>query len=72
MQAGLTFAELLRLSREAAGLNGKAIGDPAVLRFVLDDELRRGRVGYDEASGRYLLKGGLADDVRLALRDLDL
>jgi hypothetical protein len=38
---GFTFAELLRRCRESAGTRDGGIGDPAVLRTVLNDEVRR-------------------------------
>ena len=44
---------------------------PDVLRAVLRDEIKRGRV--DLVQGRYYrLNGGLPDDVKAALRELDL
>jgi hypothetical protein len=66
---GLTFDELLGRCRQAAGTTASAIGDPDVLRLVLADEVRRGRV--DLAAGRYRLNG-LPYDVKAALRDLEL
>jgi hypothetical protein len=43
-----------------------------VPRLGLRDELRRGRIEYRSTSRRYVLNGGLPDDVKLALRDLAL
>jgi hypothetical protein len=60
------------MSREAAASRGRSIGDPAVLRYVLRDELRAGRVEFDEATGLYWLNGGLPADVQQAFRDLEL
>jgi hypothetical protein len=59
---GLTFAELLR----------RVGGDRETLAFVLRDEVRRGRIDYLAFSRRYRLNGGLPDDVKLALRELEL
>jgi hypothetical protein len=39
---------------------------------VLRQEVAAGRVDYLASSRRYSLNGGLPDDVRLALRDLEL
>jgi hypothetical protein len=50
VQAGLTFDELLRRSRETLGARStKGLGDRAVLRLVLDDLVRAGVVDYDPA-----------------------
>jgi hypothetical protein len=51
---GRTFAELL----DRLGC------DPGVLRFVLNDEVRRGHVDYDPATDTYRLNGGLDADVK--------
>lgn len=67
---GLTFDELLARSRQAAGAKQGSIGDPAVLAYVLRDEVRRGRVEYHSTSRRYVLNGGLPEDVKQALRKL--
>jgi hypothetical protein len=58
---GLTFQELLDRS---------PVNDPAVLAFVLRDEVRLGRIEYRSTSRRYLLNGGLPADVKAALRNL--
>jgi hypothetical protein len=60
---GLTFTELLQRS---------PIPDPVMLRLVLNDELRRGRIDYCGSSRRYILNGALDDDTKIALRDLKL
>lgn len=67
---GLTFQELLDRSSKLAGARVGAIGDPEVLARVLRDELARGRIEYDSATGRYVLNGGLPEDVKRALQDL--
>ena len=59
-ESSLTFAELHR----------RVGGNPDVLRLVLADEVRRGTV--ERVQRRYRLNGHLPDDVRLALRDLEL
>jgi hypothetical protein len=46
--------------------------DRTTLALVLRDEVRRGRVDYLGFSRRYRLNGGLPDDVKLALRELEL
>jgi hypothetical protein len=43
-----------------------------VLASVLRDEQRRGRIEYQSTSRRYVLNGGLPEDVKAALRELDL
>jgi hypothetical protein len=69
VRAGLTFDEFLRRSRETAGgRSTKGLGDRAVLALVLNDFVHAGVVDYDPASK---LNGGLDDDVKLALRDLE-
>jgi hypothetical protein len=70
--SGLTFDELLRRSQERAGLTQGAIGDPTVLRTVMNGLVASGIVDYRSTSRRYVLNDGLPDDVKLALRDLDL
>jgi hypothetical protein len=50
----------------------KALPVLTARRLVLNDEVRRGRIDYCRSSRRYLLNGGLPDDVKLALRDLEL
>jgi hypothetical protein len=60
---GLTFAELLLRSPR---------GDRESLQIVLNDELRRGRIDYCSTLRRYSMNGALPDDVRRALRDLEL
>jgi hypothetical protein len=69
---GLTFDELLRRSRERAGFTQGAIGDPVVLRTVMNDLVRRRVVDYHSTSRRYCLNGGLPDDVKLALAEIEL
>lgn len=69
---GLTFDELLARSRQAAGATQGSIGDPAVLAFVLRDELRRGHIDYDAESRRYVLNGGLDEETLAAFRKLRL
>ena len=59
---GRTFTELLH----------RVGGDPATLRLILDDEVRRGTIDYCAASRRFRLNGALSADVRFALRDLEL
>jgi hypothetical protein len=59
---GRTFHELLEATE----------GDPKLLAWVLRDELRRGHVEYHSSSRRYLLNGGLSEDVKEALRELRL
>jgi hypothetical protein len=68
-EAGLTFHELLERSREH-GVVAAGPGDRAVLAWVLRDELRRGRIDYHGSSRRYVLNGGLPEDVKAAMRDL--
>jgi hypothetical protein len=60
-QTGLTFSELLERS---------PIGDPELLRLVLNSEVSIGRVVYRASTETYALNGGLPDDVKQALRDL--
>ena len=60
--AGLTYAEL----RERV----PDFGERTSLRTVLADEVRRGRVLL--VGDRYSLNGGLPEDVKRALLDLDL
>ena len=55
---GLTFAELLARS---------PVSDPAVLRLVLNDEVRRGTVEYHSTTRRYTLNGALDAETRAAL-----
>jgi hypothetical protein len=57
---GLTFHELLL--RSPCG--------PERLEIIPRDEIRRGRVEYHSTSRRYVLNGGLPEDVKLALQDL--
>lgn len=65
------YRERLRAYGRSFGELHEAIGgDPDLLRLVLTDELRLGRVHL--AAGRYALNGRLDPDVRLALRDLEL
>ena len=71
-RTGLTFQQLLDRSRREAGETRLAIGDPSVLAWVLRDELRRGRVVFNSTTRRYVLNGGLDEDVKQALRELAL
>ena len=59
-QTGKTFHELVRSTG----------ADPAVLRVVLRDMVRRGQVDYLTTSRRYRLNGGVPEYVKNALRDL--
>ena len=59
---GRTFHQLL----EATG------GSPELLAWVLRDELRRGRIEYHSTSRRYVLNGGIPEEVKAALRELRL
>jgi DNA-binding IclR family transcriptional regulator len=62
---GLTFEELAA----RAGAPPATI-ERELLAFVMRDELRRGHVDLDPASGRYTLNGGLDPETRQAFRDL--
>jgi hypothetical protein len=59
---GRTFHELLEATR----------GDPEVLRRVLADEIRRGHIEYHSSCRRFVLNGGIPEDVKEALRELRL
>jgi hypothetical protein len=59
---GRTFHELLEATE----------GDPEVLRKVLRQEVELGRVELHSRSRRYIVNGGIPEDVKEALRDLRL
>jgi hypothetical protein len=69
---GLTFQELLDRSRECAGAGPLSLGDPIVLRRILRQEIAAGRIDYHSTSRRYVLNGGLPEDVKQAFRELKL
>jgi len=71
-QHGLTFEKLLQRSRARRSAMTRSLGDPDVLRFVLRDLVRSGVVDYHSSSRRYVLNGRLPEDVKQALRDLEL
>ena len=43
-----------------------------MLRQILREELALGRIDYHSTSKRYSLNGGIPEDVKAALRDLEL
>jgi hypothetical protein len=64
---GSTFDQLARRSGALPGTIEREW-----LAWALRDEVRRGRIEYRSTSRRYVLNGGLPEDVKQALRDLGL
>ncbi len=60
--SGFTFHELWQ----------RVGGERATPVTILNEEVRRGRIDYRSTSRRYSMNGALPDDVRRALRDLEL
>jgi hypothetical protein len=59
-------------SRTLRKLLERVGGDPATLRIILREEIERGVIEYHSTSRRYVLNGGLPEDVKAALREIRL